>query len=66
LPKPVPRKVEYSRAPLASSFVTKALSSSSLKVVSKAPGVVGKSVEVVAPVTEALPAPSTARPRPAS
>jgi hypothetical protein len=46
-----PRYVEYARAaPLASSFVTKA-SFSPLKVVSKAPTVVGKSAESVLPVT---------------
>ncbi len=51
--------------PAGLSFVTKA-SSPGLSVVSKAPDVVGKSVELVEPATKALPDESTAMPKPTS
>jgi hypothetical protein len=53
--------VEYMRAePLGFSFVTNVSYCEVLRVVSNAPGVVGKSPPLVRPVTYALPAASTA------
>src|SRR5207244_12697707 len=60
------KNVEYTRAmPAAFNLVTKT-SPAPLCVVSKAPGVVGKSVDKVSPVTKAEPVPSTAMPRASS
>src|SRR6266542_2823470 len=64
-PELPPRNVEYTRLPAAPSLVTKA-SSPPFQLVSKAPGVVGKFVELVRPVSVAMPAVSTAMPGPRS
>src|SRR6516165_10292186 len=58
-PVPAPKYVEYTRAPDGLSLLT---NPPELLSVEDAPEVVGKSVDVVLPVTYALPAESTATP----